>query len=197
MQTNYFLQFKSIINAEVGKNKTLLLHACCAPCFSASVLQVENVFKTSVFFYNPNITDFDEYTKRLCEQKRYLSEYHKDVDLIEKGWDCNKFLNTVKGMETAPEGGKRCFLCYRMRLEKTAEVCAELGFDYFATTLTLSPHKNATVLNDIGFEVAKKFGVKYLPTDFKKQNGYKTSVELSHERGLYRQNYCGCEFSKR
>lgn len=193
---NYYLQFKEILK-NADKSKRLLLHCCCAPCSSTSLEAVEGSFDIDAFFYNPNITDEAEYQKRLSEQKRFLLDAHSGVNLIEGDYQKQTFYDLAKGLENAPERGERCLKCYRERLLKTALKAKELNYDFFATTLTLSPLKSATVLNEIGFEISKEVGVDYLPTDFKKNNGYIRSIELSKIYGLYRQNYCGCEFSKR
>lgn len=175
----------------------MLLHSCCAPCSSAALEAVEGFFSVSVFYYNPNITSRAEYELRLDEQKKFLSAAHEGVGLIEGEYEPSRFYEIAEGLEAEPERGLRCQACYRLRLMRTAEEAKRLGFGYFATTLTLSPLKNAEAINRIGCEAASAAGVKYLPTDFKKNDGYKRSIELFKEYGLYRQNYCGCEFSKR
>ena len=184
----------------------LLLHACCAPCASYVLEYLTEYFDITVFFYNPNITDPDEYKKRADELERLISVMPKKnkICLITRPYDSEGFYSMSKGRETLPEGGARCFACYRLRLEKTAACMRDTRdmhpevkpFSYFATTLTVSPHKNAAKLNEIGLDLANNFGVTYLPSDFKKRNGYKRSIELSQQYGLYRQDYCGCEFSR-
>ncbi len=158
-------------------------------------------FAVTVFYYNPNITDRNEYAKRCAELARLIrlmnEEYAGDISLIEGDWEPALFFEKTKGMEEIAEGGERCFLCYEMRLAKTAELAKAQGFSYFATTLTLSPLKNAEKLNETGFRVADESGVSYLPSDFKKRDGYKLSIELSQKYDLYRQNYCGCIYSQR
>lgn len=183
-----------------GRVPTVLLHSCCAPCSSYCLEYLSKYCEITVFYFNPNITDENEYRYRLSEQKRLIEEmpFVHPVSLIEGKYDPDSFLRMARGLEEAPERGPRCYKCYRLRLEETAHIAAEHGFEYFATTLTLSPLKPADVINDIGLELAKEnTGTIYLPTDFKKKGGYLRSIELSQEYGLYRQNYCGCIFSKR
>lgn len=152
-----------------------------------------------MFYYNPNISPEAEFEKRLAEEKRLLEEmpFETPVDIIEGRYDYGDFLQIAKGLEDCPEGGERCFRCYRLRLEETARLAKEKGFDYFCTTLSISPLKNAQKINEIGYEVAEKYGVQWLPSDFKKKEGYKRSIELSRQYALYRQNFCGCAFSKK
>ena len=178
---------------------SLLLHACCAPCSSACLEYLNGNFDMTVFYYNPNISPKEEFEKRLSEEKRLVSEMplSGDIRVIEGEYDYGDFLEAVKGLEDAPEGGERCFKCYRLRLEKTAELAKKKGFDYFCTTLSISPLKNSQRINEIGEAVAEQYGVKWLPSDFKKKEGYKRSIELSKQYGLYRQNFCGCVFSKK
>ncbi len=182
-----------------GKTPSLLLHACCAPCSSYCLEYLTEFFNITVFYFNPNIYPSQEYGVRVEEIKRLISEsrYKNPVSFIEGSFDTDDFYNCVRGYEKEREGGRRCFLCYEMRLEETARLAKELQFDYFTTTLTISPLKNAEKINEIGEELAEKYGVKHLPSDFKKKNGYKRSIELSKEHSLYRQNYCGCIFSFR
>ena len=195
MKVDYNKQFEEISKTSNGKK--LLLHACCAPC-ATTCLERTKTFKTDLFFYNPNIDGENEFVKRLNELVRFTNEvYGKEVKVIETKYNAQEFSNAINGLENEPERGKRCYICYKLRLEETAKYAKENGYDYFATTLTLSPHKNADWLNEIGFALGKEYGVKYLPTDFKKQNGYLNSIKLSEKHGLYRQNYCGCEFSKK
>ena len=187
-----------------GKKKRLLLHACCAPCSSYVLEYLRQYFDITVLYYNPNITEREEYEKRAAEQKRLIREMNEEADgdcknriLVEEGrYDPERFLAAAKGLELVPEGGERCFKCYEIRLRETARIAREQGFDYFTTTLTISPLKNADKLNEIGNRLAEEYGVAFLPSDFKKKNGYKRSVELSEKYGLYRQDYCGCVFSK-
>lgn len=179
----------------------LLLHSCCAPCSSYCLEYLSKYFEITVFYYNPNITLEPEYRHRVEEQKRLIAAYNEEgvrfpISVIEGDYEPAVFLEAVKGLEKEPEGGARCEKCFRLRLQKTAELAKKEGVDYFTTTLTISPLKNAPLLNAIGEEMAKEVGVSWLPTDFKKKNGYKRSVELSAQYDLYRQDYCGCAFSK-
>ncbi|MBQ8815000.1 MAG: epoxyqueuosine reductase QueH [Lachnospiraceae bacterium] len=181
-----------------GRVPTLLLHACCAPCSSYVLEYLSRYFDITVLYYNPNISPRAEYDTRAEELKRLISEmeFVHPVKLTVGAYEPEKFYAMAKGMEELPEGGERCFQCYRQRLHYTAQMAKEGGFDYFTTTLSISPLKNAAKLNEIGQELSKECGVEYLLSDFKKKNGYKRSVELSAEHNLYRQNYCGCVFSK-
>lgn len=198
---NYQKNLEKIIEtiSKEEKPKRLLLHSCCAPCSSYVLEYLSQYFEITVFYYNPNISPESEYRMRVEEQQRLIEQMplKYPVRFMEGEYRPDYFYNMVKGLEDAPEGGERCFLCYRMRLEKSAKIARENGFDYFTTTLTISPLKNAQKLNEIGQELAEKYEVSFLPSDFKKKNGYKRSTELSREYGLYRQNYCGCVFSKR
>lgn len=178
---------------------TLLIHACCAPCSSYVIEYLSQYFHIIILYYNPNISPQDEYDYRLEEEQRLIDsmKVKYPVRLIKGDYDPKVFFNAVKGLEEEPEGGRRCDACFRLRLEEAARYCRELGADYFATTLTISPLKNAEKINRIGEDIALRCGVTYLPSDFKKKNGYKRSIELSREYNLYRQNYCGCVFSKK
>lgn len=180
---------------EEGKRPSLLLHACCAPCASYPLEYLSKSFDVTLFYYNPNITEKTEYEKRLEELRRLSHEFGFNV--IDGVYDGKIFFEHSKGLEQEPERGKRCEKCFSLRLSKASEVATSFGFEYFATTLTLSPLKNATLINEIGLSVEKEGGTKYLPTDFKKKGGYLRSIELSNKYNLYRQNYCGCVFSKR
>lgn len=180
-------------NEREGITPSLLLHACCAPCASYPLEFLSPYFDITLLYYNPNITEKEEYEKRLEELRRLAHEFGANV--IDGGYSENTFFGAVKGLEREPERGSRCKICFELRLEKTAEI-AEKNYDYFATTLTLSPLKNATLINEIG-SALKVNSTKYLPTDFKKKGGYLRSIELSKKYDLYRQNYCGCVFSKR
>lgn len=182
-----------------GRVPTLLLQACCAPCSSYVLEYLSAHFQITVFFYNPNISPEAEYRARLDEQRRLIREMptKHPVALLEGDYAPADFFDCARGMETLPEGGERCFACYRLRLEETARRAAAGGFDYFASTLSLSPYKNAQKLNEIGFALEKQYPVCWLPNDFKKKNGYRRSIELSHQYGLYRQDYCGCVYSYR
>lgn len=196
---NYNFLQNNILNdiKNSGKSYKLLMHSCCAPCSSYCLEKVTPYFKVDVFYFNPNITCESEYNVRLLEQKRFLLEVYKnEVGFIESEYNKNTFLNTIKGLESEKEGGSRCKLCYLLRLEETAKVAKKLGYDYFTTTLSVSPYKNAKWLNEIGEVLQNKYGVKYLYADFKKEGGYLKSIELSKKYNLYRQDYCGCEFSK-
>lgn len=200
MNRNYQKELENIIeeNQKNGKVPRLFLHSCCAPCSSYVLEYLSQYFEITDFFYNPNISPREEYKKRTEELKRLIEEMpfvHKPV-LVEGTYCPEKFFEMAKGLEHVPEGGERCFKCYRMRLEETAKLAAEGGYDYFATTLTITPLKNAAKLNEIGEELEKLYHVRHLPSDFKKKNGYKRSTELSGEYHLYRQDYCGCIFSR-
>ena len=201
MKQNYQLILNDTINNIKSEciRPTLLLHACCAPCSSYVLEYLNEYFDITVLFYNPNITESAEYTKRSNELVRLINELpHKgEIKIICDEYSPREFTEIAKGSEDAPEGGERCFKCYRLRLERTAQTAQSQKFDYFTTTLSISPHKNAQVLNEIGGELADKYGVKYLFSDFKKRNGYKRSCELSELYNLYRQDYCGCIYSKR
>ncbi len=182
-----------------GKRPKLLLHACCAPCSSYVLEYLSEYFDITLYFYNPNITPREENDFRAEELARLCREMPlpRVPEIIVEDYEPEKFYEAVKGMENMREGESRCEVCYRLRLEKTAQKARELGVDYFTTTLTISPYKRAEWLNSIGGELAQTYGVPYLFSDFKKKNGYKRSIELSHEYNLYRQDYCGCEFSKK
>lgn len=182
-----------------GPPPTLLLHACCAPCSSAVLERLSPYFAITLLYYNPNIAPFAEYQKREAELRRLVAEMDlpNPVSFLPCAYDSEAFEAMAQGLEDAPEGGARCIKCYRLRLREAARAAGEGGFDYFTTTLSISPLKNAPALNQIGEEVGEEFGVKHLPSDFKKKDGYKRSVELSHQFGLYRQDYCGCVYSQR
>lgn len=198
---NYQIVLDNIIEQVKNESKKpkLLLHVCCAPCSSYVLEYLTKYFDITVFYYNPNISSKEEYNKRLKEEQRFVKEYPFDYDItvIDGKYDNDKFEETIKGLEQEKEGGARCFKCYRLRLEESAKYAKENNYDYFTTTLTISPYKNSGKLNEIGKELEVLYGVKYLYSDFKKKNGYKRSIELSHEYNLYRQDYCGCDYSKR
>ena len=177
----------------------LLLHACCAPCSSYVLSYLSQYFSITILFYNPNITDAEEYEKRKEELLRLIQELPvlNPISVLEAPWDPESFFAVSRGLEDCPEGGQRCFACYRLRLEKTAQFAQENGFDWFTTTLSISPLKSAAKINEIGEELAQQYGVRHLPSDFKKKGGYQQSIVLSKEYHLYRQNYCGCIFSQR
>ncbi|MBE5861186.1 MAG: epoxyqueuosine reductase QueH [Butyrivibrio sp.] len=196
-----------------GINPKLLLHACCAPCSSHCLEYLRQYFDITVFYYNPNIMREPEYRKRVEEEKRLIAEYNRQVEtgdfedmhsdenariinIMEGDYVVSDFLNAVKGLEDCPEGGDRCTKCFELRLEESARIAKENGFDFFTTTLTISPLKDAVRLNTIGEAMGEKYGVNWIPSDFKKKEGYKRSIELSHKFGLYRQDFCGCEFSR-
>lgn len=223
MNRNYSLELEKLMKDPANKGKKLFLHSCCAPCSSYVLEYLCRFFRITVFYYNPNITADDEYGKRVEEQKRLIKEMneqsqvsarkvseqgegiecHADtlqaaypIEIIEGDYDKNIFFESVKGLEQCKEGGERCFVCYELRLRETARRAKEAQADYFTTTLTISPLKNAQKLNEIGEKLAKEYGTAFLPSDFKKKGGYRRSVELSKEYDLYRQDYCGCVFSK-
>ena len=196
-----------------GEHPRLLLHACCAPCSSYCLEYLREYFDVTVFFYNPNITEENEYKKRVIEEKRLIEEYNRQVreknfegmnsddnarliEIIEGEYKPSDFYEAAKGYEDCKEGGERCRKCFELRLNETAKIAAENGFEFFTTTLTISPLKNADVLNEVGQLAAENVSCEFLPSDFKKKNGYKRSIELSHKFDLYRQDFCGCSFSK-
>lgn len=181
-----------------NRTPSLLLHSCCAPCSSYVLEYLSEYFRITVFYFNPNITSREEYEKRIAEQKRLISllPVKNPIDFIEGEYCPEDFFELAKGLESVPEGGERCFKCYRQRISRAADYAKEMGFDFFTTTLSVSPHKNAEKLNEIGREEGKRTGVPYLFSDFKKREGYKRSIALSAQYGLYRQSYCGCIFSK-
>lgn len=195
-------------DADVTKKiPTLLLHSCCAPCSSYVLEYLSQYFRITVFYYNPNISEQEEYEKRVEEQKRLINKMNEvhilenvhrtyPIDIIEGDYVPQRFLEQSKGLETCAEGGIRCFQCYELRLNETANIAKERKADYFATTLTISPLKNAEKINEIGYRLAARYQINWLPSDFKKKEGYKQSIELSKEYELYRQNYCGCIYSK-
>ena len=182
-----------------AKVPTLLLHSCCAPCSSYVLEYLSQYFQITVFYYNPNIYPESEYTKRILEQQTLIGQMKSKhpISFMAGAYDKERFYAMAEGMETLKEGGARCMKCYELRLREAAEVAKKGNFDYFTTTLSISPMKNAVKLNEIGMRLAEEYQVAYLLSDFKKKNGYKRSIELSKEYGLYRQDYCGCEFSKR
>ena len=182
-----------------GKVSTLLLHSCCAPCSSYVLEYLSEYFAITVFYYNPNIYPDEEYVKRVQEQQDFIRRFQTvhPIAFLEGEFDKEAFYQMAKGLEDVPEGGERCFQCYELRLRESAKQAKRLGMDYFTTTLSISPMKNAAKLNEIGQRLGEEYGVKYLLSDFKKKNGYKRSVELSKEYDMYRQDYCGCVFSMR
>ena len=210
---NYQKQLEEVIKQEKNNRKKLLIHSCCAPCSSYVLEYLREYFDITVFFYNPNISSSVEYEKRLQEEIRLIEAYNKQVEngdfenmnstenarmikIMEVGYEPSEFFEAVKGYEHCKEGGDRCYKCFELRLRKSAKVAKEGGFDYFTTTLTISPLKNANWLNEIGRLEGEKEGVLFLPSDFKKKDGYKRSIQLSKDFELYRQDFCGCGFSK-
>lgn len=196
---NYQKELEKLIEGLGKEEKTpsLLLHSCCAPCSSYVMEYLSNYFEITVFYYNPNIYPESEYTKRILEQQTLIAKMktRHPISFMAGNYDKDRFYEMARGMEHLKEGGERCSRCYELRLRESAEVAKKCGFDYFATTLSISPLKNAARLNEIGMRISGECGVAYLPSDFKKKNGYKRSIELSKKYGLYRQDYCGCEFS--
>lgn len=195
---NYDLKMEEIIK-NISEGSTLLLHACCAPCSSTVLERLGNFFNISILYYNPNITNKDEYEKRLEEIRKFTSSFDTkySIEVISGRYEPKEFFDIARGLENEPERGKRCYKCYELRLRETAKIAKEKGFDYFTTTLSLSPYKDAKWINEIGEELEKELEVKFLYSDFKKKNGYKRSIELSNEFNLYRQDYCGCVYSVR
>lgn len=194
---NYDLVMQEQIS-NTKRGSSLLLHACCAPCSSAVIERLGSIFAITILFYNPNITDEDEYNKRLLELKNFVSKIKTKYPLkvIDGRYDPNEYFAISKGLEKEKERGKRCYECYELRLRETALVARKLKFDFFTTTLSISPYKNSLWLNEIGEKLTSQYDVNYLYADFKKNNGYKRSIELSKEYNLYRQDFCGCIYSK-
>ena len=199
MKINYEILMENQLKEieKTGTKPKLLLHSCCAPCSSAILEFLQNYFDITVYFYNPNITFEEKYYKRLNEQRKKKKKREYSIKVIEGKYDPREdFFKQVKGLEDRKEGGERCFKCYTLRMEATAQKAKELGFDYFSTVLSISPLKNAQWINEIGEELSEKYGIKFLNGDFKKKNRYLRSTEISREYELYRQDYCGCVFSK-
>lgn len=198
---NYQVELEKVMEHVVKEKKTpkLLLHSCCAPCSSYVLEYLSNYFEITIFYFNPNITEWEEYQKRVEEQKRLIGllKVSHPIHFLEGTYDPNLFWKLSAGLENEPEGGARCIKCYYERLKQTALMARQLHFDYFTTTLTVSPYKKSQKLNEIGAFLEQKYGIPYLFSDFKKKNGYKRSIELSKEYDLYRQDYCGCIYSKR
>lgn len=195
------MNYDKLMEEQMSSTKegsTLLLHACCAPCSSACLERLSNFFKITIIYYNPNITEEKEYLKRLEELKNFIQKIKVKypINIIDTRYNPKEFFEISKGLEKEKERGKRCYKCYELRLEETAKVAKENNFDFFATTLTLSPYKKTDWLNEIGENLSNKYQTSYLYSDFKKKNGYKRSIELSKEYNLYRQDYCGCIYSK-
>lgn len=197
---NYTKELERLIQKlqQEGKVPRLLLHACCAPCSSAVLEYLSQYFAITLLYYNPNIAPLEEYQKREAELRRlvFQMKFTHPVALLPCQYDGQAFVQAARGLEGEPEGGKRCEACFRLRLRYAAQEAARLRFDYYTTTLSISPMKNAPLLNQLGEEIGREFGVAHLPSDFKKKDGYKRSVQLSKEYDLYRQDYCGCAFSK-
>lgn len=197
MKINYQKKMETIINGfEEDIKPKLLLHSCCAPCSSYVLNYLNTYFDITVFFYNPNMIDLEEFEKRFEEQKKIIKALNIEVDLIKVDYDDQVFYESISGFENEPEGGLRCEKCFRLRLKEAAIYASAHHYDYFTTTLSISPLKNSKLLNEIGSELEENYSVKYLFSDFKKKDGYKKSVDLSNEYDLYRQDYCGCIFSK-
>jgi predicted adenine nucleotide alpha hydrolase (AANH) superfamily ATPase len=206
MNRNYSRELDQILQNPQNRGKHLFLHSCCAPCSSYVLEYLREFFRITVFYYNPNISQEEEYYKRVREQKRLIQEFNTQVEkgvasaypikITEGIYSKELFFERVRGVEHCREGGERCFVCYKLRLEETARGAKEAGADYFTTTLSISPLKNAAKINEIGEALSLEYQVAFLPSDFKKKDGYRRSVELSKEYDLYRQDYCGCVFSK-
>lgn len=198
---NYQKELDKIIDRNKREDAlpSLLLHSCCAPCSSYTIEYLSDYFNITVLYYNPNISPREEYEKRKAEQIRLINSLpvKNKVDFLDCDYDSSEFFDIAKGYENCKEGGERCFRCYELRLRETAKKAKEKGFDYFCTTLSISPLKNAQKINEIGLKLQGEYGVSWLPSDFKKREGYKRSIELSREYNLYRQNFCGCVFSKK
>ncbi len=187
-----------MIDSITRKKSKLLLHVCCAPCSSHVLETLSMEFDITIFFYNPNITEYEEYVKRVDELKRFVDEapFAENVTILEGAYEPECFFDLSKGLEDSPERGPRCYKCYELRMRETAKYAKDNGFDIFTTSLSISPHKNASWINEIGTGLSKEIGIDYLYSDFKKKNGYFRSIELSKEYNLYRQDYCGCIYSK-
>ena len=181
-----------------GKIPALLLHACCAPCSSYTIEYLSKYFRITIYYYNPNIHPESEYIRRIEELKKFLCEYTptNSVNFVEENYDPKEYFNSVKGLENLGEKSKRCYNCYKLRMKKSCKYAKENNYDYFTTTLSISPYKVSNWINEIGEELSKKYDINYLYADLKKKNGYKRSLELSKEYNLYRQDYCGCIYSK-
>lgn len=192
---NYQKELEKLIST-LDHKPTLLLHSCCAPCSSYVLEYLEPYFKITVLYYNPNIEPINEYLKRKEEQINFIKNVHPNISILDVQYDNDLYSRVVEGLEGEREGGSRCYKCYKLRIEKTASL-ADNKYEYFGTTLSVSPHKNANFINEIGKELEQKYNSKFLISDFKKNEGYKRSIVLSKEYNLYRQDYCGCKFSKR
>lgn len=197
---NYQKELDKILSEikESDRLPKLLIHSCCAPCSSYVLEYLNPYFKITVLYYNPNISPVEEYEKRKAEQIRLINEgdWKNPIEIMDCDYEGDKYTAAVKGLENEPEGGARCRVCFGLRLDEAARLARANDFDYFVTTLSISPLKNARLLNEIGNKLGEKYGIKYLPSDFKKREGYKRSIELSRRYNLYRQNFCGCKYSK-
>lgn len=200
---NYQIECEKMISGIQTGHRRLLLHSCCAPCSSYVLMYLRKYFEITVYYYNPNISFEEEYKRRVAEQKRLIARLNEEqadgtysISYVDGAFEPERFYEIAKGLEHVKEGGERCFLCYELRLRKTAEYARDQQYDYFTTTLSISPLKNASMLNEIGSRLEKEYGIRYLLSDFKKKDGYKQSVELSKQYDLYRQDYCGCIYSK-
>ena len=203
MAVNYSRELDKILENPQNRGKKLFLHSCCAPCSSYVLEYLRSYFRITVFYYNPNITEDEEYRKRAGEQKRLIGEMNRElsggafsIEIMEGDYDREIFFESARGLESCREGGERCAACFELRLRETALWAGRQNADYFTTTLTISPLKNAARINEIGERLAAEYGIAFLPSDFKKKDGYKRSIRLSAEYGLYRQDYCGCVFSR-
>ena len=199
MSENYQLKLDKEIESLHGERPELLLHSCCGPCSSYVLEYLTQYYKVTLLWYNPNIWPPEENDKRLHYQRKIINALglKEDVSIVIPDYDHDRYLQMVSGLESEPEGGLRCTECFRMRLKEAAEAAERLGIGLYCTTLTVSPHKNAEMINTLGEAIGREHGVRFLPSDFKKRNGYKRSIELSREYDLYRQDYCGCEFAWR
>jgi len=195
MKENYSNKCEEIINS-LDTKKTLLLHSCCAPCSSYVISYLANYFNITIFYYNPNIYPYEEYEKRKEEQIKLIKKLENNIEILDCDYENDKYNDLIKGLENEPERGNRCTICYKMRIEKTAFLAKKNNYDFFCTTLSVSPHKNANLINEIGQDLEKEYQIKWLYSDFKKKDGYKKSIELSKKYNLYRQDYCGCIYSK-
>ena len=195
---NYDNEMEKVIK-ELKFVPKLLLHSCCAPCSSAVITKLKDYFDITVIYYNPNIEPYEEYIKRKEEQKRLITllDSKNKIDFIDCDYDNDKYHELVKGHEDDPERGNRCYICYSQRMEYTAKKAKENNYNFFGTTLSVSPYKISRWINEIGYDLSNKYDVSYLPSDFKKRDGYKKSIELSKKYNLYRQNYCGCIYSQK
>lgn len=198
MNRNYQKELDRLLSSMEGKPQKLFLHSCCAPCSSYVLEYLSQYFEITIFYYNPNISPREEYRNRVEEQKRLIGQLDTiyPISFMEGKYEPEKFYQMARGMEELPEGGQRCYACYEMRLREAAQKAVVQKADYFTTTLSISPYKNARWINEIGEKLEREYGVRHLPSDFKKKNGYRRSIELSRQYHLYRQDYCGCIYSK-